>query len=242
MIVPMYSSGTTTSTDITGSSRTGLALLHIDQGISGENSAFHRFLDSLFDRFHEFLRNRSANGVVLKLEALTRLLRNETDLDVSVLTASTRLTDVFAFSFGGLADGLAIRNLRLANVRLNVELAHHAIDDDFEVQFAHALDDRLTAVVIGRNPERRIFLRQLVQRDAHLFLVGLGLRLHGDGDNRLRELNGFKNDRVFFRANGVSGRHVLHAHAGADITSEDFADLFAFVGVHAQQTSNTLTL
>jgi hypothetical protein len=37
--------------------------------------------------------------------------------------------------------------------------------------------------------ERRIFLRhQLLQRDAQLFLVGLGLRLDRERDDRLREV------------------------------------------------------
>ena len=46
------------------------------------------------------------------------------------------------------------------------------------------------------HPEGRVFLRQLLQGDAHLFLVGLGLRLHRDGDHRLRELHALQRDDV----------------------------------------------
>ena len=77
-----------------------------------------------------------------------------------------------------LADGLAISNLRLADVGLNLVLAHHAVDDDFEMQLAHAADDGLPAIRISVNFKSRIFLRQPVQGDAHFFLVGLRLRLN----------------------------------------------------------------
>ena len=54
---------------------------------------------------------------------------------------------------------VAIRHLRLANVGLNFVLAHHAVDDDFQMQLAHALaDDRLSAVGIGVNFKGGIFL------------------------------------------------------------------------------------
>ena len=79
-----------------------------------------------------------------------------------------------------LANGLAIRHLRLADVGLDFVLAHHAVDDDFEVQLAHAGDDGLSGVGIGVNLEGGIFLGQLGERHAHLFLVGLGLGLDRD--------------------------------------------------------------
>ena len=80
---------------------------------------------------------------------------------MSVLTATAGLADVLAFRFRLLADGFAIRDLRLADVRLNPVLAHHAVDDDLEMQLAHTADDGLAAIGIGVNLEGRIFLRQL---------------------------------------------------------------------------------
>ncbi len=86
-----------------------------------------------------------------------------------------------------LADGLAIRHLRLAHVGRHAELAHHAVHDDFQVQFAHSGKNRLPGFGIGVHAERGIFLRQLLDRHAQLFLVGLGLRLHRELDHRRRE-------------------------------------------------------
>ena len=82
------------------------------------------------------------------------------NLGVSVLTATAGLADVLAFRFGVLANGLAIRHLRLADVGLDFVLAHHAVDDDFQMQLAHAADDGLSAVGIGVNFEGGIFLGQ----------------------------------------------------------------------------------
>ena len=42
------------------------------------------------------------------------------------------------FGLGRLQNRFAVRHLRPAHVRLHVEFAHHAVDDDFEVQLAHA--------------------------------------------------------------------------------------------------------
>ena len=104
-----------------------------------------------------------------------------------VLSASAGLTDVFAFGFGLLADGLAICHLRLADVGFNFILAHHAVNDDFEMQLAHAADDGLPAVGIGVNFKCGIFLGQLGKRHAHLFLIGFCLRLDRDRNYRNRK-------------------------------------------------------
>ena len=95
-----------------------------------------------------------------------------------VLAASAGLANVFAFRFGVPANGLAIRHLRLADIRLNFVLAHHAVDDDFQMQLAHAADDGLSAVGIGVNFKSRIFLGEAAERHAHLFLIGLGFRFN----------------------------------------------------------------
>ncbi len=139
-----------------------------------------------------------------------------------------------------LADRLAIRNLRLADVGLDLVLAHHAVDDDLQVQFAHAADDRLSAVRIGVHAERRIFLRQSRQSQAHLFLVALRLRLDRNRNHRSRELNRLEQYRMAFVANRVARRDVLQSDAGADVARINLADLFALVGVHLQQASNAL--
>ena len=103
---------------------------------------------------------------------------------MAVLAAAAGLAHELAFLLDLGADRLAVGDLRLADVRLDLELALHAVDDDLEVQLAHAGDDRLAGLLVGADAERRVFLREALQREAHLFLVGLGLRLDGDRDHR----------------------------------------------------------
>ena len=64
-------------------------------------------------------------------------------LHMTVLAAAAGLPDVLAFGFGLLADRFAVRHLRLADIGADAELAHHAVDDDFQVQLAHSGNDRL---------------------------------------------------------------------------------------------------
>ena len=42
--------------------------------------------------------------------------------------------------------------------------------------------------------------------------------------------------------NRIAGGNVLQTNRGADIARENFADLFALVGVHLQQTPDALSL
>ena len=88
-----------------------------------------------------------------------------------------------------LGDRLAVGDLRLADVGVDLELAQHAVDEHLEVQLAHAGDDRLAGLLVGADLEGRVLLGERGERLAQLVLVGLGLRLDGDVDDRLGELH-----------------------------------------------------
>ncbi len=110
------------------------------------------------------------------------------------------------------------------------------------MQFAHARDDGLAGFLVGAHTEGRVFLCQAAQGDAHLFLVGLGLRLDGDVDHRLGEDHALENHRRGHLAQGVARGHVLQADHGGDVARPDFLDFFALVGMHLQQTADALLL
>ena len=162
------------------------------------------------------------------------------NLGVPVLSAAAGLANVFAFRFRMLANGLAIRHLRLADIGLDFVLAHHAVDDDFQMQLAHAADDGLPAVGIGVNFEGGIFLGQTAKRHAHFFLIGFRLRLNRNRNHGNRKRNIFERDGMIFAADRVAGAHALKADCRTNIARQNLADFLALVGMHFQQTPDTL--
>src|SRR4249919_679060 len=209
---------------------------------AGEHAVLHRFLDALVGRGDVFLRNHAADDRVFEHIASATFLRLHLDDDVAVLATTTGLAHELAFLLDLGADRLAVRNLRLADVGFDVELALHAVNEDFQVQLAHAGDDRLAGLFVGTHAERGIFLRQAAQGDTHLFLVDLGLRLHRHRDDGLREDHALERDDVVLRAQRVAGGDVLEADGRRDVAAQHFLDLFALVGVHLQDAADALLL
>ena len=109
----------------------------------------------MYSRGHD-----AADDAVDELVTVASLLRLDAEPDVAVLAAAAGLPDELAFLFDLAADRLAVGDLRLADVRLDLELALHAIDDDVEVQLAHAGNDGLAGFLVGADAERRVFLRE----------------------------------------------------------------------------------
>ena len=141
-------------------------------------------------------RDAAAADLVVELVALAGV-RLERDLDDGELAGATGLLDVAVLDrLDRLGDRLAVGHLRLADGGVDVELAHHAVDEDLEVQLAHAGDDGLAGLLVGADAERRVLVGQRLERLAELVLVVLGLRLDGDVDDRLGELHPLEDHRV----------------------------------------------
>ena len=67
-----------------------------------------------------------------------------------------------------LREGLAVRHLRLAHDAFDAEFRAHAIERHFEVQLAHAAQDRLARFAIRFQVQRRIGTNHLAERRAEL--------------------------------------------------------------------------
>ena len=129
----------------------------------------------------------------------------EVDDDVGVLARAAGLLDVAVLDLlDRLGDRLAVGDLGLADVGVDLELAQHAVDEHLEVQLAHAGDDGLAGLLVGADLERRVLLGQRLQRLAQLVLVGLGLRLDGHVDDRLGELDAPRGRSGAFGSQSVS--------------------------------------
>ena len=96
--------------------------------------------------------------------------------------------------------------------------------------------------LVGLDAEGRILGGKAMQRQAHLFLVALGLRLDGDLDDRLGELHALQDDRVQRIAERVAGGRVLEAGQRDDVAGEGLFDVGARIRMHLQHAADALLL
>src|SRR5206468_430895 len=127
--------------------------LEIDDRKADQRPSFGSLAQSLLDRRDIFLGDVAALDLVDELEARSALSRADADLDFGELAGAARLLLVGVGEVDRLREILAIGDLRRTDVGLDLELALHAVDEDFEMEFAHPLDDRLTGLMVGGDPE-----------------------------------------------------------------------------------------
>ena len=217
--------------------------LDVDDGVAGEDARVHGLLDALVDRLDVLLRDLAADDLVLELVAGAGLLREQVDDGVAVLARAAGLADEPALDLlGRLRDRLAVGDLRPADVGVDLELAHQPVDDDLEVQLAHAGDQRLAGLLVGRDAEGRILLGEALQSGAELVLVALRLRLDRDRDHGLREGHRLEHDRRALDGQRVARRRLLQADARGDLARADLLALLAMVGVHLEDAADPLGL
>src|SRR5580692_5107501 len=121
----------------------------IHDGIARDHPGLHRFLNALVHGGNVLARHRAADDAIDEFVALALGQRLELQPHMPVLTAPAGLANELALGLDRAAQGFAIRHLRLAYIGVDLELALHAINDDFEVQFPHAFDDRLAGFGVG---------------------------------------------------------------------------------------------
>ena len=216
--------------------------LDVDHLVAGMNAAADGFFDAVDDRRDVFLGNGTANDLVFDLDALALFVGLDLDAGMAVLTATTRLADELAFTFSGLGDGFAVGDLGSADVGFDFELALEAVDDDFQVEFTHSRDDELTRLFVGEAAESGIFFRQTLEPFGHLVAILLGLRLDRHADDRLGERRRFERHVVIFVAERVARGDVTQADQRGNVTSEDFADVFALAALNDHQAADALAL
>src|SRR5581483_279120 len=161
---------------------------------------------------------------------------------VAGLAATAGLLRVFVLALHLLRDRFAVRDLGLADVRLDLELALQAVADDVEVELAHAGDDRLAGLFVRVDAERRVLRGELLETDAELLDVGLRLRLDRDRDDGLREDHLLEEDRLLLVAERVARARVLQTDGRVDVARVGFRQLFTLVRVHTEDAADALAL
>ena len=214
------------------------------QRIASEHTGLHSGLEALLDRGDIFLRNVTTLHLVHELQCslelgVTRLYANN---HIGELTATTGLLLVGLAQLNGLRDSLTVCHLRTTLVALYLELAFQTVDNDFQVQLTHTRDDGLSRLLVGLHGEGGVFLSQLSQTYAQFVEVSLTLRLYGDTDHRSGELDGLQYDRMLLVAEGITGTDILEAYACAYIAGSNKVHGVLVVGVHLEDTRDTLFL
>ena len=215
---------------------------NVDHRVTGAPARLHLLLDALTNRGDILSRNRSAHYLVDEFEPAATLHRLELDHRVAVHTTSAGLPLEQTACAHGLGDGLLVRHLRLAAIGFHLVLAEHAVKNNLKVQLAHARDDHLAGLFIGPHLEGGVFLSEAYQGVVQFVLVNLGLRLDGNRDDRLWELDRLKHDWLGGVAERIARESLFQAHDGGDVTRVHLLCVFAVVGVHLQQATNTLFL
>ena len=215
--------------------------LDVDHGVAGDDATLQGLLDALVDRGDVLLGHDAADDGVDELVALALLVGLHVDDRVTILAAATGLADELALGvLHGVASGLAVGDLRLAHVAVDLELTAQAVDDDLEVKLAHAGDDGLAGLLVGVYAEGRVLLGQLGETNGHLLLLGLGLGLNGNVDDGIGELDGLEDDGLVLVAEGVTGLGVLEANAGNDVAGRALLTVNTVVGVHLEDAAQAL--
>src|SRR5664280_1136414 len=211
--------------------------------VAGQDAELHRVLDAGVDGRDVLPGDATTGDGVDELVAGTRGQRLDLDDDLGVLAGATGLLLVGVLGLLHLAaQSLAVRNLRFADVRLDLELATHAVDHHLEVELAHPGDDRLAGLLVGVDAEGRVLLGEPLDGDPQLLLVGLRLGLDGLLDDRVRELHRLEHDRVMRVAQRLAGTGLLETHHRADHACAHRVDLFTLVRVHLVDLADPLLL
>ena len=216
--------------------------LDVDDRILGQHALLHGVLDAALDGGQVGTRDGRAAQLVLKDEPAARGKGLHLDLDVGELAVTAGLLDQAPDAVHGPGDRLAVGHLWRADVGLNLELALEPVDDDLEVQLAHAGEHGLAGLYVLAHAQGRILLYEAVQRCAYPGLVAARGRRDGQLDHRRREGDALEHDGAGRIGEGLSGRGDVEAQHGADVTGPDLFDLFTVVGVHADQTPDALVV
>src|SRR5699024_2814782 len=121
---------------------------------------FHRFANSLLNRWDVFARDNPTNNFVFKFETCAFFVWFKPDMNMTILSAATRLPDKLTFNFGALTEGFAISYLRITDVCFHFKFGFQAVNDNVKMEFSHSGDNCLTSLNIRLRLKRRIFFSQ----------------------------------------------------------------------------------
>jgi len=122
-------------------------------GEAGNHTGAQHAVEALFDAGDIFLRHRTANHLGFEFETLAGLIGLDDELDPRELARTTGLLLVGVVDFRALGDALTERHLGRADIGINLVGPAQDVDLDVEMEFAHALENGLAGLQVGRDPK-----------------------------------------------------------------------------------------
>ena len=212
----------------------------VGQRIAGDDTALGRLADALLDAGEEALRHGAADDTLGELDAAIGVgLELQPDVPEHPVPAGLLL--VAAVDLGLAADRLLVRDLGRVGHDRRPELALEPLDDDRGVGLAHRPQD-LLAGGGALQADGRLLLEHAGQRRAHLVEVALALRLDGDHQRRLGEVERRQDQRLLARCQRVAGLGHGQLRDRADLAGLELADRLLLLAVEQQQLADPLVL
>jgi hypothetical protein len=148
------------------------------------------------------------------------------------------LADELALYFNGHGNGLFIGDARLAHFDADVEFPDEPGGNDFQVELAHAGDDRLAGLFVKGHLEGGVFFGQFLEGFAEFILVSPGPGLDGNGDNGFGEADGFEENGFGRVAEGIAGKGIFKSEGGNDGAGVGGGNVLPVIGVHQEKAAN----
>ena len=127
-------------------------------------------------------------------------------------------------------------------VTFNLKLTLKTVDNDLEVKLTHTANYGLTRFFVRLNAERRIFFGKLSKTNSETIQVLLSLRLYGDTDHGIGEVDSLKSHRSVFVTDCISSTDILETYTGTDITTADHLHGILAIRVHLEETRDPFLL
>ena len=157
---------------------------------------------------------------------------------MAILPAAAGLTDIFSFRLRLFSNCFFVSDLRLPDISFNFKLALHTVNDNFEMQLAHARDNRLERLRIRTDAKCRIFFRKPPECQTHFLLVCFRFWFDFQINDRLREHNPLKQNRVLWICKRIASSRPLEPDDCRDFSRIYFFHFFAVIRMHPKNTAD----
>ena len=206
------------------------------------NTTLHGLLHTGIDCGYILSRDNSTFDSINKFVSFSFLKRLNSNIDQTKLTFTTGLANKLTLKINFLSDRLAVSNLRLTDIRLNLKLTPKPVNQNLKMEFTHTGNQSLTGFIISLNFKSRVLFGKLRKRHTELIVIGFCFRFNRNLNNRLRKNHFFENNRIIFFTECITCPYILQTYRSCNVTAIDKIYILALIGVHLKNSTNTLFL